>query len=376
MQLKIADIKAYPVSVKVPKPFYNSIDQFTARSVTLIKVITEDGCYGWGDAYGPAAAGVARMIETYVKERLVGEDAMRIEYLWQKIQTKKGLPVGVLGGVDMALWDLKSKALGVPLCELLGGRFFDEIHPYGSGLTYREEHPDSTEELEKEVANMLSHGFHSIKMKIGFGIELDKKRICKVRELIGDSVGLMVDANQAYSISTCLEMLPFLREMNVKWLEEPLPWHSFSSYRQLRMNAGIPIAAGEGEITTQGFVEAIQGQICDIIQPDMPAIGGITPLKRVATIAYANNVECHPHVFGTVIALPAVMQFMCAQPNYQSWSTFPKPVEIEWDTNPNSMARKLLKEPLEVENGVVKIPNKPGFGVEVNEDAIEEFLVR
>lgn len=376
MKLKIADVKAYPISVEVPRTFYNAIDTFTARSVTLIKVIAEDGSYGWGDAYGPAALGVGRMIETYIKDRIVGEDAMRIEYLWQKIQTKKGLPVSVLGGVDMALWDLKSKAMGVPFCELLGGRFFDELHPYGSGLTYKEEHPDSMEELEKEVADMLTYGFHSIKMKIGFGKELDQKRVCRVRELIGDSVGLMVDANQAYSVSSCLEMLPFLREMNVKWLEEPLPWHSFSSYKQLRTVAGIPIAAGEGEITTQGFVEAIQGQICDIIQPDMPAIGGITPLKRVATMAYANNIECHPHVFGTVIALPAVVQFMCGQPNYQSWCTFPDPVEIEWDTNPNSMARKLIKEPLKVENGVIKIPDRPGFGVEINEDAIEEFLVK
>ncbi len=376
MELKIADVKAFPILVKNKKVFYNSIDSFPFRALTLIKVTAEDGTYGWGDAYGPAAAGTAKIVEGYLKERLVGQDANRIEYLWQKIQTKKGLPVGVLGGVDMALWDLKCKAYGIPLCEMLGGRYFDEIHPYGSGLTFKEEHPDSTEEMEKELHNMMKSGFHSIKMKVGFGKEVDKKRISKVREIIGEDVGLMVDANQAYNMSTCLELLPFLREMKVKWLEEPLPWHGFESYKQLRSLAGIPIAAGEGENTTQGFVQAIQGQICDIIQPDVPAIGGITQLKRVSTLCYLNNIECHPHVFGTVVALYAAMQFMCAQPNYGSYCTFPEPVELEWDVNPNSMARKLIKDPIDVKNGVIKIPYKPGLGVDINEEAIEEFLIR
>jgi D-galactarolactone cycloisomerase len=374
--MKIADIKAYPITFFPSKPFYNAVDKHYSRSVTLIKVITDDGAYGWGEAYGPAAGGIGRIVETYIKERFLGEDPFRIEYLWQKIQTKKGLPVSILGGIDMALWDLKGRVLGVPLYELLGGKFFDEFHPYGSGLPYKEEHPDSMEELEKEILEIMSHGFKAIKMKIGFGKERDKKRIARVRELIGDSVELMVDANQAYNISTCLELLPFLEEQRIKWFEEPMPWHSFSSYKELRARSSIAIAAGEQEISMQGFIEAIQNQICDIIQPDVPAVGGITPMKRIATIAFANNIELHPHVFGTVISLPAALQFMCAQPNYHSWCTFKAPVEIEWDTNPNSMARKLLKNPLEVHNGVVKVPDKPGFGVEINEEAIQEFLVK
>ncbi len=374
--MKIIDIKAFPVSFALEKPFYNSVDKHYSRSVTLIKVITDDGAYGWGEAYGPAASGIARIVETYMKERLIGEDPFRIEYLWQKIQTKKGLPAGILGGVDMALWDLKGRVLNLPLCELLGGVFFNEFQPYGSGLAFKESHPDSLEELERETVEMMANGFRSIKMKIGFGKDRDMRRIEKVREIIGNSVNLMVDANQAYNLSTCLELLPFLDDMNVKWLEEPMPWQSYSSYKMLRLKSKIAIAAGESEISMQGFINAIQDQICDIIQPDLPAVGGITPMKRIAAIAFANNIELHPHVFGTVLALPAAMQFMCSQPNYHSWCTFNAPVEIEWDTNPNSMARKLLKEPLKTDKGIVKLPDGPGIGVEINEDAIEQFLVK
>ncbi|NLY70849.1 MAG: mandelate racemase/muconate lactonizing enzyme family protein [Clostridiales bacterium] len=374
--MKIAEIKAYPLTFIPPKPFYNSVDKHYSRSVTLIKIYSDCGTYGWGEAYGPAVAGMARIIETYIKERLIGEDPFRIEYLWHKIQTKKGLPIGVLGGVDMALWDLKCKILGVPLYVILGGKFFDEFEPYGSGLPFKEVHPDSTEELEKETLDLMSHGFKAIKMKIGFGIERDKKRITRVKELIGDRVDLLVDANQAYNISSCLELLPFLEEMKVKWFEEPMPWHNFTSYKKLRERSNIAIAAGEQENNMQGFISAIQDQICDIIQPDIPAVGGITPMKRIAAIAFANNIELHPHIFGTVISLPAALQFMCSQPNYHSWCTFKPPVMIEWDTNPNSMARKLLKEPLELTDGMVKVPDKPGFGVDINEDALEEFIVK
>ena len=371
--LKIADIKAYPVGFDLAKPFYNSVDRHYRRSVTLVKITADDGTYGWGDAYGPAAAGAAQMIEMYLKERLIGQDPFRAEYLWHVLQNKKGFPIGVLGGADIALWDLKAKKLEVPLYELLGGKYFDEFTPYASGLPYREDSPDSMDAMVEEVKAIIPHGFHSLKMKVGFGKKRDTARIAKVREMIGDQMQLMVDANQAYTISDCLQMLPVFEKYNVAWLEEPLPWQSNDSYKLLRSRTRIPIAAGEWENTMQGFVSAIQNQVCDIIQPDLPAVGGITAMKRIATLAFANNIALQPHVFGSIVSLQAAMQFMASQPNYHSWATFPEGVMIEWDTNPNSSANKLIKEPLQLKNGVVKLPEKPGIGIEIREEALSEF---
>ena len=108
----------------------------------------------------------------------------------------------------------------------------------------------------------------------------------------------MVDANQGYDLMTCLEMAPFLKDCKVKWLEEPLPWHSFAGYKELRAKTDIPIAAGESETTMQGYTEAITNGVVDVIEPDLPACGGITTAKRIANLAFALQVEFQPHIFG------------------------------------------------------------------------------
>jgi D-galactarolactone cycloisomerase len=213
-------------------------------------------------------------------------------------------------------------------------------------------------------------------MKIGFGRERDVARISRVRKAVGDSVELMVDANQGYNLMTCLEMAPFLKECKVKWLEEPLPWHSFSGYKELRAKVDIPIAAGESETTLQGYTEAITNGVADIIQPDLPACGGITAARRIANLAYAFHVEFQPHIFGTILGLPAALHLLASMPNYQSWGVFPRPVLLEWDINPNHLAENILKEPVTIRNGIVKVPEAIGLGVEVDESAIARFLMK
>ena len=373
--MKISDIKTYCVTYTPDRPFTNAIDWIKKRSVTLVKVITNDGLVGWGEAYGPPE-GTARIIETYFKDRLLGADPMRVEYHWQQVQSKKGIPPGAVGGVDIALWDLKAKALGVPLYELLGGKFCEEFLPYASGFPFKEDSPDSLEQLDKDIEKTVAQGFKAMKMKIGFGKERDAARISRVRKLVGSSVELMVDANQGYNLMTCLEMAPFLKECKVKWLEEPLPWHSFAGYKELRAKTDIPIAAGESENTMQGYTEAITNGVVDVIQPDLPACGGITPAKRIANLAFALQVEFQPHIFGTILGLPAALHLLASMPNHQSWCVFPRPVLLEWEINPNALAECILKEPITIKNGVVKVPEAIGLGVEVDESAISRFLMK
>ena len=373
--MKISEVKAYPLSCTPDRAFANAMDWMNKRSVTLVKITTDEGLTGWGESYGPPA-GIARIVETHLRDKLMGTDPMRVEYHWQHVQAKKGIPAGAVGGVDIALWDLKAKALGVPLYQILGGKFLDEFLPYASGFPFKEDSPESLEQLDKDLAKAVSGRFKALKMKIGFGKKRDEARIKRVRKAVGNDVELMVDANQGYDLMTCVEIAPFLEDCNVKWLEEPLPWHSFSGYKELKSKIRIPIAAGEAEITMQGYAEAIAGRVVDIIQPDLPACGGITAAKRIAAMAFAAHVELQPHVFGTILGLPAALHLMASLPNYQSWSVFPRPVLLEWDLNPNLLAEKLLKQPIVICNGVVRVPEGPGLGVEINEAAIPEFLVK
>lgn len=373
--MKIASVKAFPVSCKPDRAFANAIDWMNKRSLTLVKITTDDGLTGWGESYGPPL-GIARIVETYLKEKLVGTDPMQVEYHWQQVQTKKGIPPGAIGGVDIALWDLKAKALGAPLYQILGGKFLDRCLPYASGFPFKEDCPDGLEQLDKDIEKTLAQGFKALKMKIGFGREIDEKRIARVREAVGKSVDLMVDANQGYDLRSCLEIAPILEAHKVKWLEEPLLWQSFAGYKELRRKINIPVAAGESETTMQGYIEAITGGVADVIQADIPACGGITPAKRIAALAFAFHVEFQPHVFGTILGLPAALHLLASQPNTQSWIVFPRPALLEWDINPNPMAECILKEPIRICDGVVKVPEGAGLGVDIDEGAIAEFLMR
>jgi D-galactarolactone cycloisomerase len=373
--MKITEIKAFPLAYTPERRFANALDWHNKRALTLVKITTDDGLTGWGEGYGPPL-GVARIIETHFRDKLIGCDPTRVEYHWQHVQVKKGIPAGAVGGVDVALWDLKAKALGVPLYQLLGGKFADEFVPYASGFPFKEDSPESVEQLDKDIEKTLAGGFKAVKMKVGFGKELDIKRITRLRKAVGDSVQFMMDANQGYDLMMCLEMAPFLEEQKVKWLEEPLPWHSFSGYKELKSKIRIPIAAGESEVTMQGYTEAITNRVVDIIQADVPACGGITAAKRIAALAFAFQVDFQPHVFGTVLGLPAALHLMASLPNYQSWAVFPRPALLEWDINPNKMAENILKRPITITNGMVRVPEGPGLGVEIDEAALAAFLVK
>lgn len=372
--MKIRDVVAFPVSYALDRPFANSAERHQRRSTTLVKITTDDGFSGWGEAYGPPL-GISRFIETYLKPRLIGEDPLRLEYLWFMLQTHKGIPKGAMGGIDLALWDLKARILNVPVYELLGGRNSPVITPYATGFFFSEDSQDSTSYLEREVEEALRKKFRAVKMKIGFGKNRDIRRMTKVREMVTDEIDIMVDANQAYDFMTCVELIPCLTDLKVRWFEEPMPWQSFEGYKELRKKAGFAIAGGEAEYDYQGFVEVIRDHIVDVIQPDLAASGGITNSRRVAVLAEAFQVDFQPHVFGTVLALPAAVQLMAALTNNQPWMLFPRPVMLEWDTTPNPMTADLVKNPLQLTDGVLQVPEGIGIGVEVNEEAIKHYLI-
>lgn len=372
--MKIKEIVTFPVACRLSRPFANSAERHQSRSTTLVKMTSDEGVVGWGEAYGPPL-GVSRFIDTYLTPRLIGQDPFRTEYLWFMLQTRKGIPKGAMGGIDLAMWDLKARALNVPVYELLGGRNTSVITPYATGFFLNEDDPDATTFLEREVEEARSRKFRALKMKIGFGKERDINRMRRVRELASDAVDLMVDANQAYDLMTCLELIPALTDLKVRWLEEPMPWQSFDGYKELRKKASFAIAGGEAEYDYRGFVEAIREHVVDVIQPDLAASGGLTNARRVAVLAEAFQVDFQPHVFGTILALPAAVQLMASVTNNQPWMLFPRPVLLEWDTTPNPMATELLKNPLQLTEGLLPVPSGIGIGVEVNEEAIKNYLM-
>lgn len=374
--MKIEKIECFPVLYELPRPFSNSAETHTKRSTTLVKITTDTNIVGWGEAYGPAK-GVVGIIDGYLKEKFLGQNPLNVEYLWFKTMSHKGISPGALAGIDIALWDIKAKFLNIPLYELLGGLSSPKLFPYATGFFFGEKNPDSLEVFEKEIETILSQGFKAVKVKIGFGLSRDLKRLNRLRELIGPDIDIMVDANQAYDFRTCLSLIPELEDLKIRWLEEPMAWHSFDSYKKLREKTIIPIAGGEAEYSYSGFVNAISKECVDIIQPDILACGGLTIARRIVLIAEAFGVEFQPHIFGGVLSLALAIQLVASLSANQQWMTFPRPIMIEWDSTENPFSKELLKTPLQLEkDGIHLVSNKPGIGIDINEDAIEKYIIK
>lgn len=374
--MNINDIIAYPIQCNVQTAFTSATGWRKTRGTVLVEVTGEDGLSGWGETVGPLRT-VATAIEEDLKPLLKGQNILDTGLIWERMQVRrtKGIPPGAIGGVDTALWDLKGKILGAPVCRLMGGRFHKTIQPYGTALFYHEEDWDQLTALEEETQELLKRGFKAIKMKIGFGISRDIRRITRVREIVGDDFPLMVDANQSYNFQAALEVGRALDDLGVKWFEEPMAWLSLPAYRELGNRLKTPIAGGEVETSLMGFFESIRQGAVQIVQPDPALCGGITPALHVASVAKAFEVAFMPHVFDGIIGLSAGLHLTAGVSHYADWSLVPRPVILEWDATENPMRDKIVISGPELKDGLVDVPDTPGLGIELDRDAIHAFII-
>mgnify|MGYP005856186893 CR=1 FL=1 len=293
-------------------------------------------------------------------------------YTQTKDYGQKGFIVGAISSLDIALWDIKGKAVGMPVYKLLGGCFRDRIKAYASGF-YMSNPPQTEASLGREAERHLEDGFTMMKMKIGFGPEVDLQRVRAVRRAVGDSIGLMVDANHAYDVRTAVKLGKRLEEYDILWFEEPVAPEDIAGYKEVRSALNIPIAGGEAEFTKFGFRDLVSKKAVDIVQPDVTLAGGFTECKKIAAMAQAWYVACVPHVWGTAVGLAAGLQLVTSLPNYPEYQWHDKPV-LEVDRSPNLLRDELANEPVfEMRDGWVEIPTGPGIGVEPAQAVLEKY---
>jgi len=372
----IKKVKVYPVSYNLKVPFISAAGLTRKRSSVLVEVITNEGLSGWGEANGPTLT-VAKAIEEVLSPIIIGKDPLDAGVIWEQMNIcrRKGTPTGAVGGVDIALWDLKGKILDVPIYKLFGGCFYKKLTPYATTIFYHENDLKSVATLEKDVTNIISRGFKAVKMKVGFDVDFDIKRLSKVRELLGNDFTIMVDANQSYDFMSALRFGRALHDLEIRWFEEPIPWISLSAYRELGGKLNIPIAGGESEFNLIGFVEALRQRAVAVIQPDPSTVGGITPSLYISTLAKAFGVTFCPHSFGTIIGLSASIHLTSGFSHYTGENLITKPVLLEWDATENIMRDKIIIKGPKMVNGCVNVPSDPGLGIEVDKKAIRKFMV-
>ncbi|GAA4717789.1 D-galactarolactone cycloisomerase [Promicromonospora umidemergens] len=387
-EMKIDRVETFVLKVPLgAERFYSSQAEFPERNSLLVRLTTTDGVVGWGEGgqYGPAEP-VQAAVDAVLGPRLLELDTTDPGVVWEHLYAstrdygQKGTYIEAISAIDIALWDLTGKYLGVSVSTLLGGRFRERVRAYGTGGYYRHTGLDPARDLpalQDEVSRYAESGFSMLKMKVGLlPVREDALRVAAVREALGDDFSLLADANHAYTSSAAIAMGRVLEEARFEFFEEPVPPEDRAGYARVRAAIDVPVAGGEAEYTRYGFRDFITGGCVDIVQPDICVAGGISEVQRIATLASTYNLRTVPHVWGSGVALSAGLHVCATLPltpyGYSAVPLQNEPV-IEFDRTPNPLRDDLLVNPAILEDGHVAVPSGPGLGIEVNMEVVERY---
>jgi L-alanine-DL-glutamate epimerase-like enolase superfamily enzyme len=382
----IVDVRTTLLRYPYERPIASGGGLIHARPALLVEVTTDAGVTGVGES----AAGSRSLIDEELRPLLLGQDPLRIEWLWQSIYRRlaragrHGVVLNALSGVDVALWDILGKVAGLPVSRLLGA-YQDRLPAYASAGFYQE--GKGIPELQAEAATAARDGFRAFKMKVGrarrlvpgplahgagadrFVVEddaADVARVAAVREALGPGPELMIDANCAWTPEQALRFARAVEPYRIFWIEEPVDSGDVAASAALAAATPIPIAGYESEVGLEAFARYVATGAVDVVQPDVAWAGGISECRRIAALAQAHHLAFAPHCFSSAVLLAASLHLAASLPNCSL---------IEIDRNPNPLRDRLLREPLVVRDGYVDVPAGPGLGIELDPDAIERYRV-
>ncbi|MFI7460623.1 mandelate racemase/muconate lactonizing enzyme family protein [Nonomuraea sp. NPDC049646] len=336
-------------TVPLPRPWGPDVP---ANHVIVCHVTLADGRTGTGFSWTPqiGAHAVQALLEHDLREALIGLPA-HPELVWDRLwrHLREAGPGGIttvaLAGIDLALWDLRCGDAG--LADVLGRRR-EHVPAYGSGVNLHY----SLEELTDQARRWVAAGHRGVKIKVGRpDLADDVARVAAVREVIGPDRLLMIDANQRWDLHRARRALSALREFDLHWIEEPLPADDVGAHVELRRSTDVPVAVGENVYTVYGFRDLLAAGACDVVQPNVVRVGGVTPFLRIAELARAFDVPVHPHLLSEVSGQLAL--------------ALPLPPLAE-DVEDASFARLgLLAEPypVRIEDGVLSVGGHAGLGL-------------
>ncbi len=364
--MKIRSVEASVLRIPLARQPAFSNRRMTHRDYALVRVRTEDGVEGI--AYCLEGVLVAAAIDELLGPMVVGEDPFDHRRLWDRM-FRSSLQVGRRGAVmrgisliDIALWDIVGKATGQPIHRLLGSTARD-VRAYASGGYYFAD--GDLRSLESEVRDYAERGFDAIKMKIGrLDAAGDAARVRCVREAVGPGVQLMVDANNAWdSLPAAMATIRAIEPYDVFWVEEPTLPDAMALSARIAALSNVPIATGELESTLGAFEQLVRYGAAEILQPDVTVVGGVTEFLRVADFAAAHGLAIAPHYFWDLHA-----PLVAACPNALMAEYFVHDDVVNFDL--------VLEAPVEAEAGRLPLSDRPGFGLKLDETAVERFRLR
>lgn len=369
--MRIGKVEAYPVRLPIKPlteggvaPYRGSREAKGTSWVTgvIYKLTAEDGLVGWGEMNMIHSLNMTMSI---IKDLL--EPALKGAEIWDRNQIMESLrslynpdinTLHLVSGAEMALWDLTGKVLGCPISRLLGGKVRNTI-PAAYAFGYLDE-----KDTIKKVKEVCKNGFKTIKTKGGISLTEDIRRAFWLREAAGENVEIRVDMNQAYRMDQAVRYMNAVEPCRFQYVEQPVRVRMLSEYRQIRSRSSTPLAINEDSYIPGGIWEALRCSAADALVVDMESLGGIGELQKAAHIAEAAGIPLAHHCawdMGGKTA--AILQATSALPAFQ----------MAMDTTYTAHGGDILSRPLVVSDGNFLVPEGPGLGVEVNEEALQEY---
>jgi len=366
------------------------------RRPVLVQVHTDQGISGVGDAavaYGAGATAAAGMLKDLVESMLLGQDPFRIEAIWSEMYdhsfwAKGGGPIVFSGvsAIEQALWDIKGKALDIPVYEMLGGKVRDKARVYANGWSFRSVTPD---DFARAAAQVVQDGYTALKLyplaqpdpASPNGLlrhvslrsldrdaeDLAVARVRAVRDAVGPDIDVLLDMSAELTTDAIIRIGQRVQEYDIFFLEEPVDPFDVDALKKVSEQVNLPIAVGERLYTRYGFRTVMENHAADILQPDIGNTGGIMETKKIAAMAEVYNMRVQPHTCSSPVGTAAALQLDACIPNFIIQELYPYRIpehfEIvdhapEWD----------------VRDSYLPIPDRPGLGVELVEEHIRPFL--
>lgn len=358
----------------------------------LVRIHTDEGISGVGEvalAYGVGADAGAGMVKGLAERFLIGADPFRIEYIWNDMYRhtfwgQGGGPVvfGGMSAIDIALWDIKGKALGLPVYELIGGKVHDKLRVYANAWYHGLGAPEAYGEKAQQV---VADGFTAMKFDPfitqpdGSRVQppralsremadLAYARVKAVREAVGPNVEILVEVHGNLGTASAIKVGQRLEELDPFFYEEPVDALNIDAMKKVSENVNIPIAAGERLYTRYGFRQYIEQQAVDILQPDMCLAGGISEVKKIANYGETYNMHVQPHNCASPVSTAAAVQLDASIPNFIIQETFPYRTPENYALVNHALER-------DIKDGYLAVPDTPGIGVELNEQEIAKYPI-
>lgn len=385
--MRIKSVQAWWVQIPIEEARQHVSDFGRLRTfdAAILRIETEDGTVGWGEGKNAAGsagdyAALVHLLNHEFGPRLIGRDASQITAIWEDLYNgsrarasaarghplpelaRRGLTIAAISAIDIALWDIRGKALDQPVWALLGGRSAEQLPAYASGGW-----ADANGIGAQLQSYIDAGGFRAVKMRVGSMDDrphVSAARVKAARKALGPDVELMVDAHGTYTVAEAKRFAALVGDCDLAWFEEPVSADDRAGLAEFRAATMIPVAMGESECTRFDFAALVAGRAADILQPDPAFCGGITEAMRIAAIASSFNLRLAPHLWAGAPCFFAGLHVLAAAPAGYI---------VEFSLGANPMIHMLSRATVEVRDGMIDVPDGPGLGLEMDTEVITRY---